>query len=151
MSDLSSPTASAGAPRYGNPASECAGAQMRALCRQLATVVTVEGRIGAANLNLVSQYARRFILREKAYVLDLSRVKSFTTQGISILYAIDEECRAAGVEWALLTSAAVAQRLNIHNDGALLPIADSLPEALEYFADITRSRRRLLPLLSRTA
>ena len=35
---------------YGNQAVDCNGAQIRAVCRQLATVVTVTGDIDESNL-----------------------------------------------------------------------------------------------------
>ena len=64
---------------YGNPAVECDGAQMRALCRQLATVVTVSGEINETNVECIGDYAKRFVLMEKPFVLDLSGVSSFST------------------------------------------------------------------------
>ena len=78
---------------YGNPALDCSGAQMRALCRQLATVVTVSGEVNESNLDHISAYAQRFVLTEKPFVLDLTGVNSFSPECISLLYAIDENCR----------------------------------------------------------
>ena len=58
---------------YGNPPFDCDGAQIRACSRQLATVVTVTGDLDDANIDKVSQYTKRFVLREKPVVLDLER------------------------------------------------------------------------------
>ena len=52
---------------YGNPAFDCAGAQLHAVCRQLATVVTVEGVIDDTNVERVTALALRFVLAEKAF------------------------------------------------------------------------------------
>ncbi len=68
---------------YGNPAFDCDGAQIRACSRQLATVVTVTGDLDDANLEKVSQYTKRFVLREKPVVLDLSGVSSATPHIVS--------------------------------------------------------------------
>ena len=40
---------------YGNQAVDCNGAQIRAVCRQLATVVTVTGDIDESNLARVGE------------------------------------------------------------------------------------------------
>lgn len=139
-------------PRYGSPAFECGGAQVRAQCRHLATVVTVTGAIDAENLDQVSEYSRHFVLPDQPVVLDLSAVDWFTTAGISFLYRVDEDCRAAGVEWALIVSPAVSGVLRSTDDEDLFSIVDSVHEALHDFADAISARRRLMmPLLTKTA
>ncbi|MCT7658792.1 STAS domain-containing protein [Mycobacterium deserti] len=135
---------------YGNPAFDCDGAQIRARCRQLATVVTISGDIGA-NIDRVTQFARRFVLPEKPIVLDLSGVGSFAAHCVSLFYAIDDACAAAGVEWELVTSPSVSRALSAFGDAGVFPIADSVPDALEHFADVLGERRRLLPILGKTA
>ena len=85
---------------YGNPAFDCDGAQIRVCSRQLATVVTVTGDLDDANLEKVSAYAKRFVLREKPMVLDLSGVNSATPHIISLLSELDDACIVAGVESA---------------------------------------------------
>ncbi len=50
---------------YGNPAFECGGAQVRTVCRQLATVVTVQGVVDDSNIEKVTALALRFIIAEK--------------------------------------------------------------------------------------
>ena len=139
-------------PRYGNPTFDCNGAQVRAQCRHLATVVTVNGAIGTTNVERVSEYSRHFVLPDKPIVLDLSGVESLAPQGIRFLYRIDDACRAAGVEWALIVSPAVTQVLHVTSDDGAFPVVDSVREALQYFADVITARRRLLlPLLTKTA
>jgi anti-anti-sigma factor len=135
---------------YGNPAFDCDGAQVRACCRQLATVVTISGDIGA-NIERVTQFARRFAIPEKPVVLDLSDVKSFDAQSVSLLYTIDDACAAAGVEWQLVASPAVRQSLMASGNTDVFPTVGSVPDALEHFADVLGERRRLLPILGKTA
>jgi anti-anti-sigma factor len=137
--------------RYGNPAFDCEGVRMRARCRQLATVVTVSGEITGANLDCVGDYARRYILAEKPFVLDVSDVTSFTNQGLSTLYDLDDACREAGVEWSLVASQPVMQVLRAAGAAEDLPITGSVPEALHHFSEGILARRRLLPLLTKTA
>ena len=133
---------------YGNPTFECAGAQIRGRCRQLATVVTVSGDINSVNIDRVTEYTRRFILTEKPFVLDLSDVNSFSPQSVSLLYTLDEGCFNAGVEWSLIANQAVLEALRI-GDRATFPMATSVPEALHQFAETIDQRRRLLPLLTK--
>ena len=136
---------------YGNPAVECYGAQLRALCRQLATVVTVTGDVNDANIDHISAYTKRFILTEKPFVLDLSGVNSFSPECISLLYGIDENCYHAGVEWSLIASQPVHRTLRLSGERETFPTVGSVAEALHHFADSIGERRRLLPLLTKTA
>ncbi len=65
MSATATTSASGAKFRYGNPLLDCHGAQLRAQCRQLATVVTVSGRVDAKNIEAVSTAAGWFIITEK--------------------------------------------------------------------------------------
>jgi len=135
-----------------NSTFDCSGALVRAQCRHLATVVTVNGAIDAMNVDQVSEYCGRFVLPDKPIVLDLSGVECLAAQGIRFLYRIDDACRAAGVEWALIASPAVTRVLSITRDECAFPVAESVREALHCFADLISARRRLLlPLLTKTA
>jgi anti-anti-sigma regulatory factor len=136
---------------YGNPAFDCDGAQIRACSRQLATVVTVTGDLNDANLDKVSQYAKRFVLREKPVVLDLSGVSSATPHIFSLLCDLDDACSAAGVEWSLIASQPVSRAVRIYDDRVELPTVASVADALHHFADAMLERRRLLPLLTKSA
>jgi hypothetical protein len=131
---------------YGNPAIECDGAQVRACSRQLATVVTVTG-----DLDKVSQYTKRYVLREKPVVLDLSGVGSATPHIISLLSELDDACCAAGVEWSLIASQPVSRAVRSFDDRVELPTVESVADALHNFADAMMERRRLLPLLTKSA
>ncbi|WP_051574182.1 hypothetical protein [Mycobacterium sp. URHB0044] len=137
--------------RYGNPAFDCNGAQIHAHCRQLATVVSVTGVIDARNLERVTEFARRFILGDKPFVLDLSGVYSLRGDCGSILDAVDDRCAATNVEWALVASSEFAEALGVGDQDAVT-ITSSVPLALHHFADEIGARRRLLlPMLGRTA
>ena len=135
--------------RYGNPAVECDGAELRAQCRHLAMVVTVSGVIDDDNFDRLTHKVRRLVLAEKPFALDLSDVTFLSARGVSLLYALDDECDLAGVEWALIASPAVLDVLRMLDDA--FPITVSVPEALHHFAEGTLARRRLLPLLHKTA
>lgn len=135
--------------RYGNPAVECDGAELRAQCRHLAMVVTVSGVIDDDNFDRLTHKVRRLVLAEKPFALDLSDVTFLSARGVSLLYALDDECDIAGVDWALIASPAVLDVLRMVDDA--FPITVSVPEALHHFAEGTLARRRLLPLLHKTA
>ena len=136
---------------YANTPFDCDGAQIRACSRQLATVVTVTGDLDDANLDRVSQYAKRFVLREKPVVLDLSGVSSATPHIISLLSDLDDACCAAGVEWSLIASQPVSRAVRSFDDRVELPTVESVADALHNFADAMMERRRLLPLLTKSA
>jgi anti-anti-sigma factor len=124
---------------------------MRACARQLATVVTVDGDIDASNVQQVTQYATRYVLAEKPFVLDLSAVNSISPQGISLIFALDDKCDAAGLEWELVANPAILDSIGHDVDLMTLPVSGSVARALAHFADVTRRRRRLLPALSKSA
>ncbi|MGE0214437.1 STAS domain-containing protein [Mycolicibacterium sp.] len=134
---------------YGNPTFDCDGAGIRAHCRQLATVVAIDGLLDGTNVERATRYTRRFILAEKPFVLDLSNVTSFTSEAISLLFTVDDVCSAAGVEWSVIVSRPVEQTLRDH--GIEYAASGSVPEALNHFADAMVARRQLLPLLTKTA
>ena len=135
--------------RYGNPAVQCDGAELRAQCRHLAMVVTVSGVIDDDNFDRLTHKVRRLVLAEKPFALDMSDVTFLSARGVSLLYALDDECDIAGVDWALIASPAVLDVLRMVDDA--FPITVSVPEALHHFAEGTLARRRLLPLLHKTA
>jgi anti-anti-sigma regulatory factor len=134
---------------YGNPLCDCDGAQIRAHSRQLATVVTIRGTLDDANLDGVSQHAKRFVVREKPVILDLSDVSSASPHMVSLLYDIDDACTAAGIEWSLVASQPVHRALRIADVD--VPTDGSVADALNHFADEMLERRRLLPLLTKSA
>ncbi len=131
---------------YGNPSFECAGAQLHAVCRQLATVVTVDGTIDESNIERITAFARRYVLAEKPFVLNLSGVDSCGGQIVSLMYDVDDSCYHTGVEWSVIVSDAV-QRV-LRGSGVSVPVADSVPDALHQFATELDQRRRPLPLLT---
>jgi anti-anti-sigma factor len=137
------------ATRHGYGTFDCGGAQIRAHCRHLATVVTVRGDIDAGNVERVSECLWRFTLGSNPVVLDLSDVTHFAAKGISLVQRLDADCRAAGVEWILVASPAVTALLG---DQGEFPITRSVREALRTLAEAIADRRRLvLPLIKRTA
>jgi anti-anti-sigma regulatory factor len=137
--------------RYGNPTIDCDGAQLRGQCRQLATVVSITGNVTDANLDGLVAHMRPYILAEKPLILDLSGVRSFAARGVLLFNAVDDLCEAAGVEWSFVTSQSVSRALRLRGDQNTYPSADSVPEALHHFSDVMSERRRLLPILGKSA
>jgi anti-anti-sigma regulatory factor len=137
--------------RYGNPTVECGGAELRAQCRQLATVVTISGCIEDANVDALIERVGHYVLAEKPLILDLAEVRAFAAHGVLLLEAVDELCTAAGVEWSLVTSQSVLRALRLRGDHNAYLTSDSVPEALHHFSDVMSERRRLLPLLGKSA
>jgi anti-anti-sigma factor len=119
------------------------GVDMQAHLRHLATILTISGDIDARNINRVSAFATRLVPVGNALLLDLSGVGFFAAQGISILAAVAETCRRAELPWALITSHAVDRVLSISEDDDILPAASSVPDAMQYFADLARMRQQV--------
>jgi anti-anti-sigma regulatory factor len=152
MKDSIRATATYLAPRHAHLPVDCNGAAVRAQCRHLATVVTISGTVDATNVDQVIDYAQRFNLPDKPLVIDLTSVESFGAQAVRLLYAIDDACAAAGLEWAVIPSQAVSLTLLVTHGDIDFPTATTVHEALQFFADATTARRRLLlPLFTKTA
>lgn len=138
--------------RQGNSTFVYGGAQLRAHCRHLATVVTIRGEVDAGNAEGIGEHLRRFVLGESPVVLDMSEVHAFAAPVVSLLFTLDEQCRAAGLEWVLVASTAVTDALGDDGSRARFPVADSVRQALHDLADGIASRRQLmLPLVRKTA
>src|ERR1700727_1923596 len=91
-------------PCHGNAAVDCDGAEHSPQSRQLATLITISGAIDANNVDTLYRRGGCFVLSDTAFVLDLSGVTSFAVEGVGLLSRVDEACRAAGIEWALVAS-----------------------------------------------
>jgi anti-anti-sigma regulatory factor len=137
--------------RYGNPSVECNGAELHKQCRQLATVLTITGAIDDINVGSVIEQAKGCIIAEKPFILDLSGVTSFAAQGTTLLDAIDEACYAAGDEWSLIVSQPVSRTMRLCGVDEAFPTTPSVPEALHHFSDVAGERRRILPILTKSA
>jgi anti-anti-sigma regulatory factor len=138
--------------RYGNPAVDHKGAHLWACRRHGATIVAIRGRVDAGNVARVTDYAVRPIAADSRMILDLSEVTAFTPRGMELLTTVDDRCAAAGVDWALVPSEAVARRLRARSETADLPIIATVAEAEHQFDEAILKRRRfLIPLLRRTA
>jgi anti-anti-sigma regulatory factor len=137
-------------PCYGNPAVDCEGAEISAQSRHLATLLTISGAVDAKNVDALYERGGCFVLSDTSFVLDLSGVTSFGAEGVALLIRLEEACRAASIEWALVASSAVSDRLGCYD--RRYPFASSVPEALHRFAaSIFAQRRALLPMLTKTA
>jgi anti-anti-sigma factor len=136
---------------YGNPALDCGGAQLRRQCRQLATVLTVTGTLDITNVDLVMAHARKYAIPEKPVILDLSGVTSFDAQAIALLDAVDEACCAINEQWMLIASPQVVRTLRLCGVEDAFPTLGSVAEALQNVSDVVCERRRLLPILQKSA
>lgn len=137
--------------RYGNPTIDCKGAEVHTLCRQMASVMSITGAVDATNVGCLVDRALHCVIPEKAFILDVSGVESFAKAGVELLDAIDQACYDAGVEWSLVADEELARVLRSHAQDPQLPITRSVPEALHHFSDVADERRRLLPILTKSA
>ena len=78
-------------------------------------------------------------------------MSSFSPECISLLNTVDEDCQHAGVDWSVVPSQPVHRTLRLFGEGETFPTVGSVAEALHDIADRIGERRRLLPLLTKTA
>jgi anti-anti-sigma factor len=116
---------------------------MQAHLRHLATILTIRGDIDASNTDRVSAYAARLVPVGNALLLDLSGVDFLAAQSISVLAAVGDACDHAGLPWALIASHAVDRVLRISEHDDILPVADSVPDGMQYFADLAGVRQQV--------
>lgn len=109
----------------------CNGVLMRAHCRDQATIVQVSGEIDATNIDRFSDYTHRFIKGATGLILDLSGVDFLCARGISVLVALDNDCRIAGTRWAIVAGPTVRRLLHIGDPRDVLPTVNSERQALK--------------------
>ncbi len=129
--------------RHGNLTIDRDGVDARAQYRHLATLLTISGDIDARNTARVSAYATDLVPLGDALLIDLSAVGFFAAQSISVLTAVEDACRIAGLPWALVTSHPVDRVLRLSQDDDILPVASSVPDAMQYFVLLARMRRQV--------
>jgi len=129
--------------RYGDLTIDRDGVDVRAQSRYLATVLTISGDIDARNTTRLSAYATALVPLGNALLLDLSGVGFFAAQGIPVLTAVEDACGSAELPWALVTSHAVDRVLRLSQDDDILPVASSVPDAMQYFVLLARLRRQV--------
>lgn len=112
----------------------CNGALMRAHCQDQATIVKVTGEIDATNIDRFSDYTHRFIKGSTDLILDLSGVDFLCARGISVLVALDNDCRITGTRWAIVAGPTIKRLLHIGDPSDVLPTVTSERHALKSFA-----------------
>jgi anti-anti-sigma factor len=116
--------------------------RMQAHLRHLATILTISGDIDVSNTDRISAYAVRLVPVGNALLLDLSGVDFLAARSISVLATVADASDDAGLPWALVTSHAVDRVLRISQRDDILPVASSVPDGMQYFADLARVRQQ---------
>ena len=120
---------------FGSCTVHCNGTQLRAHRRDQLTIIEVTGDIDATNIYRFYDYISRFLGEAPGLVLDLSEVHFLCAQGISVLFALDNECRTAGTHWAVVGSRFIRRLLHIGDPTDALPTAASERQALNMIAE----------------
>jgi len=126
---------------------DCVGAGLDVQARSLATVLAIGGEIDAANADRVADAIRRFSQLKAPLILDLSRLKFLGVAGFRALITVADEHQQAELHSSLVGGAALRRLTRVFPDHGL-PIADSVPEALQLIEQGIRSRRKFLSGLS---
>jgi len=114
-----------------------------------AAVIGATGELDAANIEHLTNYARRCLGARRALVLDLSQLDFLAAQGIICLFDIGDEFERNGIEWALVPGRAVLRLLRICDRDARLPAVSSVDEAVQRFSAANQSGR-LLQLVAKS-
>lgn len=118
---------------------DCNGAQLRAHRRGQVTVVQVTGDIDASNIDRFDEYVNRFAGEAAGLILELSRVDFLCARGISVLFALNDDCHTAGMRWAIVVSPFVRRLLQLGDARGTLPTSSSERQAIDSIAARARA------------
>ena len=108
-------------------------------------IITVRGELDAANSGAFADHVDDCAAAGTHLVLDLSPLQFFGTAGFSALHTINVRCANASARWAMVTGPAVSRLMRVCDPDNTLPVADSVPEAIEL---LNGEPRRLLQLVA---
>ncbi|MDD4865880.1 MAG: hypothetical protein PHQ28_01745 [Mycobacterium sp.] len=111
-------------------------------------VVTLDGEISTANMKAVSAALARFISVRTPLVLDLRKLGSLTRPAWRALLALGYWYREAGMLLILVTGPALQPYLSVVDDSSVLPVTDSLHEAMRHLDASRRTRCRRPPIVA---
>jgi anti-anti-sigma factor len=127
---------------------DCAGARLQVHARSLATVLRFDGEIDASNAALVARAIRRLSRLNSPLVLDLSHLDFIAMAGFRVFLTLNEEHQDAGLQCSMIGGAALGLLTGVIPDHGL-PLAESVPEAVQLIEDAIRARREFLGGLAR--
>lgn len=114
---------------------------LRARALDGAIILRPDEDINAANTERTTALAQ-FISLRAPLVIDLRGLRFLSRSGWQTLLAVGYWYREAGVPCIVVTGAASPPHLNVSGDAAVLPVTNSLPEALRR---VHRSRGACCP------
>jgi len=123
---------------------DCDGARIYVYVRGLGTVLHIEGDIDAANADRVAAEVRRFARAQTPLVLDLSHLDFLGIDGFRSLLRLNQENHTARLYCSLVPGPAMRLLTRIVKDHGL-PLAGSVPEALQFIEDAVGARRQTRP------
>jgi anti-anti-sigma factor len=111
-------------------------------------IITVEGELDASNSAAFADHVDECAAVSTRLVLDLSPLDFFGTAGFSALHTINVRCANASARWAMVTGEAVTRLMRVCDPDQTLPVAESIPEAIEL---LDGEPRRLLQLVAESS
>lgn len=138
-----------GITRYdGGYVNRCDGAWVQAKARNGAMVITLEGQINTTNVNAVTATLARFISVRTPLVLDLRKLGSLIRPGWRALVALGYWYREAGMPLILVMGPALKSYVSVVDRSSVLPVTDSLHEAMRHLDAPRRTRSRRPPIVA---
>jgi anti-anti-sigma factor len=89
-------------------------------------VIEVEGEVDAVNADALRDYAMSVLPDADRVVLDFSKVRFFGIAGVSALQTLRVAGTAAGTEWVMVVSPAVARVLRICDPAGVMVAVGTL-------------------------
>ncbi|KZS85353.1 hypothetical protein B4U45_22630 [Mycobacterium persicum] len=122
---------------------DCAGAQLDVPARSLAIVVRVDGEVDAANTEIVDREVLRFARLGSPLIVDYCRVQFLEIAGFRALLKLADFRRKSRLQFSVIAGSAMQPPLRVITDHGL-PLAASVPEALQQINDTTATHRESL-------
>jgi anti-anti-sigma factor len=95
-----------------------------------AVVINARGDIDAANAGDLTHFTLTNMMPGRRLIVDLRGLDFIGAEGFSALLRISVSCAGAGIEWAVVTSAAVSRLLQICDPHGELPVVDTTAAAV---------------------
>jgi anti-anti-sigma factor len=109
-------------------------------------VLSVTGELDASNADRFDQSLRQVMSAGGRFIVDISDVNFLGVQCIRTFLDVDASCRNERRPWALVIDPALRPLLRVGDRDGVLPVMDSLVEALR---DVGVARARVLALVPR--
>jgi anti-anti-sigma factor len=105
--------------------------------------IAVRGEVDATNRHALGRFVERHTRVSKQFVLDLSDIDFFGSQGFTALYYVSVQCARRDVDWMIVGDRTVRRILRICDAEAALPVVGDLGTALDRLDRLAKYRHNV--------